>query len=435
MKRIIDLSLEELRGKKLLAAVSGGADSMCLLHLLWSRGFDVTAAHFEHGIRGEESLRDAAFVRDYCVEKGIPFVISRADVPAYAKEKGLGLEQAARELRYAFLEETAARLDAERILTAHTLDDNAETLLFNLTRGSGTAGLMGIPKERGPILRPLLGVARAEILAYLEENGVPHVEDSTNETDDYTRNLLRHRVIPVLKAINPRFPEAAARAAFLAERDEALLSSLAEDFLRREYKDGAIALPALRAEHPAVASRVVRALIPGLSMAQVEDVLAFLEGSEYALLDLPGRTLRREQGRLFLDPGRCAPLPARPLVPGETLELKEASLLVTAEIVRYRGEIHDLFKTSFLKCEIVFPDLLCSGRLPGDSIRPVGRGCTKKLSALFKEAGYTQSERDMTPVIRDSAGPLWVRGLALAERAVPKNGDRALKISFSEIES
>ena len=99
----------------------------------------------------------------------------------------------------------------------------------------------------------------------------------------------------------------------------------------------------------------------------------------------------------------------------------------------YGGEIHDLFKTSYLKCEILCPDLLCSGRLPGDSIRPAGRGCTKKLSALFKEAGYTRAERDRTPVIRDDTGPLWVRGLALAERALPCPGERALKISFSEL--
>lgn len=405
---------------------------MCLLHLLLGGGFDVTAAHFEHGIRGAESLRDAAFVERWCRERGIPFVLGRGDAPAYAAEKGLSLEQAARELRYAFLTETAEARGAELILTAHTLDDNAETLLFNLVRGSGTAGLAGIPKRRGSILRPLLGVSRAEIEAYLRENAVPHVEDSTNETDDYTRNLLRHRVLPVLEEINPRFPEAAARAAALAARDEEFLGTLAEDFLTRELREDSVPLAALCALHPAVASRVVRRLVPGLSMARVEDVLNFAGGSEYGLLDLPGRTLRREQGRLYLSPAAGTALPPRPLTAGGTLALPEAGLRVSAEIVCYRGEIHDLFKTSFVKYEMIHPDLLCTSRQPGDQIRPVGRGCAKSFKALFQEAGVEIARRASIPVIRDEAGPLLLYGVALDERALPVPGEKAWKLCFSE---
>ena len=126
---MIDLDLTSLRGKKLLAAVSGGADSMCLLHLLHAGGFDVTAAHFEHGIRGEESLRDAAFVEGFCREQGIPFVMGRGDVPAYAAEHGQSLEEAGRELRYAFLARKAEELGCDYIVTAHTRDDLAETLI------------------------------------------------------------------------------------------------------------------------------------------------------------------------------------------------------------------------------------------------------------------------------------------------------------------
>ncbi len=434
VKTSIDLDFAALAGRKLLCAVSGGADSMCLLHLLWAGGFDVCAAHFEHGIRGAESLRDAAFVEAWCRERGIPCAVGHGDAPALAAGKGMSLEQAARELRYAFLEETADRIGADLILTAHTLDDNAETLLFNLVRGSGTAGLCGIPKRRGRILRPLLQVPRREIEAYLAANAVPHMEDSTNAVDEYTRNLLRHRVMPMLRDINPRFPEAAARAADLAARDEDYLSGLAGEFLRQNPCGESIPLAALRALHPAVASRVIRGLLPGLSMERCDAVLTFARGSEFGLLELPGRTLRREQGRLWLDPPADGPsLPARALIPGVPLELPEAGLCVTAEEVLYRGEIHDLFKTSYLKCEIVVPDLLCGGRLPGDRIRPVGRGCSKKLSALFKEAGMTRQQRDLCPVIRDAAGPLWVHGLALDERAAPAVGERAYKISFTEI--
>ncbi len=418
------------RGEKLLCAVSGGADSMCLLHLLFSGGYDVTAAHFEHGIRGEESLRDAAFVEGWCREHGVPFVLGHGDAPQYASAHGLSLEEAARELRYSFLFKTAQELGAARILTAHNRDDNAETLLFNLTRGSGAAGLSGIPRKRGLILRPLLGTGRDEIEAYLHENRVPHVEDSTNGSDDYTRNLIRHHLVPLLQEINPRFSEAAARTASLLDRDEDFLSGLAADFLARELKDGSLPLAALKALHPAVASRAVRRLFPGLSMERCEAVLDFCRDSEYGLLELPGHTLRREQGRLYLTPGEEVLIQTRRLRPGESAEIPELGLCVSCALCRYHGEIHDLFKTSYLKYEIVSTGLFLTGRRPGDTIRPKGRGVSKKLSALFKEAGYTRARRDACLILRDENGPLLVRGLAIDERAAPEIGDEAVRVSF-----
>ena len=418
---------------RVLCAVSGGADSMCLLHLLWSRGYAVTAAHFEHGIRGAESLRDAAFVESWCREHGVPFLLGHSDAPAYAAQNGMSLEEAARKLRYDFLYETAEAVGADLILTAHNLDDNAETILFNLTRGSGTPGLRGIPQSRGMILRPLLHVSRAEIEAYLTENNVPHVEDSTNKSDDYTRNLIRHRIMPLLLKINPRFSEAAERTAFLAARDEDCLSQMAAAFIGRELKDGSFSLEAFNALHPAIASRAVRLLFPGLSMERTEAVLDFARSSEYGLLELPGHILRREQGRLYLNRSSDFAFPDRRLVPGEPLEIPELGLRIETQECVYRGEIHDLFKTFYLKYEIVSTDLLCTGRRPGDSIRPLGRGVRKRLSALFKEAGFTRERRDQCLILRDGNGPLLVRGLALDERASPQKGERAIKITIREI--
>ena len=430
----IDFDRAPLTGKKLLCAVSGGADSMCLLHLLHSGGFDVSAAHFEHGIRGEESLRDAAFVEAFCREQGIPFVLGRGDVPARAAEHGQSLEEAARELRYAFLEREADALGCDCIVTAHTRDDLAETLLFNLARGSGPAGLRGIPRERGRILRPLLGVSRAEIEAYLEENHVPHVEDSTNESDNYARNLIRHRAVPALREINPRFDEAAARAARLLARDEDYFRAEAARFLEKNYRDDSLPLSALAALHPALASRVLRSLLPGLSALHVDRILAFLSGTEYALLELPGHVLRRERGRLYFTPDEHPLLPPRRLIPGVPLFLPEAGLSVLAEKVPYAGEIHDLFKTSYLKYEMISTDLFCTGRLPGDRLRPLGRGCSKTLRALFAEGGHSRAARDTTPVLRNASGPLLVYGLALDEGAAPEAGEMALRITFSKLQ-
>ena len=163
-------------GSRVLCALSGGADSVCLLHLLTKaareRELTVFAAHCEHGLRGEESLRDMDFVRALCDSLSVPLTVKRVDVPAYAAANGLGTEEAARQLRYAFLEESADALGCDRIATAHNAGDRSETMLMNLCRGSGAAGLRGIPRQRGRIVRPLLDAERREILAYLAENGL-----------------------------------------------------------------------------------------------------------------------------------------------------------------------------------------------------------------------------------------------------------------------
>ena len=431
----IDFAGELRDAPGVVCAVSGGADSMCLLHLLSSLGCRVCAAHYEHGIRGEEALRDAAFVEGFCRERGIPCVIEHGDVPAWAAAEGLGLEEAARTLRYDFLQRTAEARGATLIATAHTRDDQAETLLLRLARGTGSAGLRGIPARRGNIVRPLLSVSRREIVAYLLENGIPHVEDSTNSDEAYSRNLIRRRVVPALLELNPRFPEAAARTAALAARDEEYLTARAADFLAAHPLDDGMDAAALRALHPAVSSRVLRLLAPGLTLFHTEQALAFLEGADPALLELPGLTLRLERGRLYLGRDEGDALPDRPLIPGQRLALPEAGLVLESEICRYAGEVNDLFKTSFIKYEMIVPDLLCTGRRPGDRLHPQGRGCGKSLKALLTERGVPLGERRRIPVIRDALGPLLVYGLAADERAKAEPGEQVLKISFRPLEA
>jgi tRNA(Ile)-lysidine synthase len=191
------------KGGTILAAVSGGADSMCLLHVLinLSARYDlrIEAAHFNHMLRGDESDRDERFVLGECEKLGVPCHVGRGDVSAYARESGMGTEEAGRKLRYDFFYETAKKIGASRIATAHNGDDNCETVIMNMLRGTGLTGLCGIPPVRGIVIRPLLTVTRSGIEEYLRENNIPHVEDSTNRSDDYTRNRIRHRVIPALR--------------------------------------------------------------------------------------------------------------------------------------------------------------------------------------------------------------------------------------------
>lgn len=202
-----DTVLKELpENSSITVGLSGGADSVCLLMLLCELsaeyGYTLSAVHVNHCLRGAESDRDEQFCRSLCERLNVPLAVSRVDVKCHSEKTGKSTEAAARELRYEALERAA---DGGFIATAHNLNDNAETVIFNMTRGTGLKGLCGIPKRRGNIIRPLLGVSRAEIEEYLDEKGQTYVTDSTNLTDDYSRNKIRHSVIPVLCGINRAF--------------------------------------------------------------------------------------------------------------------------------------------------------------------------------------------------------------------------------------
>lgn len=425
--------------RRVLCAVSGGADSVCLLHLLWANrdrlGLELCAAHFEHGIRGGESRRDAEFVEKLCRELGVELYMKSGDTPAYAQEMGMGMEEAARELRYAFFDEAAAAMACDIIATAHNADDNAETMLFNLARGSGSRGLAGIPVQRGRIIRPLLSVTRQEIEAYLSDNAIEHITDSTNLSDDYSRNLIRHQVVPVLKKINPRFAETAGRSAALLRQDEECLDAMARSFIEENLSEGGVDCGALLSLHEALSSRVLRALCPqSLSAAHVAALMELAAGGGLGYCDVPGLRVRREQGQLFFETEEKAMLPEVALHAGTSVCLGPAGIELKIEEDVYQGEIHGLFKTYLVKCESICGQLICSSRRPGDKISPQGRNCTKSLKSIFVEKKMTQRQRDLCPVIRDDKGVLILLGHAVDRRCCPEKGDRVLRIEVKNLE-
>lgn len=421
-----------------LAAVSGGADSVCMLHLLVRRaeetGMRVCAAHYEHGIRGAEALRDAAFVERLCRGLGVELAVEHGDVPAYAAAHRLGTEEAARELRYKFLAAAAARMGCRYIATAHNADDNAETVVFNLARGSGMKGLCGIPPQRDGVIRPLLAVTRAEIEAYLAANALDHVEDSTNARDEYSRNLIRHAVMPPLRRINPGFAAACARTAELLRRDEDFIDGAVRRFLAEHFDGESVDAAALAALHPAVSSRAVRALWErSLDMAHVDALLALAGGEGLGYADLPGGRVRREQGRLYFTAQEKTAIEERAITPGETLDVPEAGIRLRSFFTVYTGEIYGLFKTYCFRCESIYGNVRCTGRQPGDRFSPAGRGCTKSLKSLFTERHMTQRQRDTTVVIRDEKGIAAVVGFGTDERCIPRAGDKILCIQIEKL--
>ena len=418
----------------ILCAVSGGADSMYLLCRLRELGYPVAAAHFNHGLRGPEADRDEAFVRDFCAARDIPFAAEKGDVRAFAARERLGLEEAGRRLRYAFLQRTADTLGAAVIATAHTADDNAETLLLHLARGAGLRGLGGIPPCRGRLVRPMLAVTRWEIEAYLRENRIPHVEDATNREDDHARNRVRHRAVPALETVNPAFASAAGQTAWLLRQDEAFLEGLARDFLGANADETSIDVKALLAQPWPIASRAVR-LMAGreLSLTHVQAVLRAARGGGAA--DVPGLRVAAGGGRLTFGAEDAPRLRSRRLtVPGRT-EVPEAGLaVIAAKFTHCTEDVHKSYNIFSFQCENIYGSITITGRRPGDRFRPAGRNCTKTLKQLFLEAGIPAWRRNAVPVLRDERGILGVLGLGADERVCAAPGDREiLRIEFRHL--
>ena len=231
------------KNRPVLAAVSGGLDSMCLLHFLRGEGYDVSCAHFNHQLRGEEAARDEDFVRAWCEKEGIPFYLGTGDVRAHARATGKSEEEAARDLRYAFLRETAQMLGAQ-IALAHHADDNAETVLLNFVRGTDLRGLCGMRPKQGDIVRPFLEQTREELVTYARAHNIPHVEDHTNaDPNAAARNYLRLEILPRLRELNPRAPQhIATTARSLTALDDALEQAAEAALSHAKAQDGGISL-------------------------------------------------------------------------------------------------------------------------------------------------------------------------------------------------
>ena len=404
---------------------------MYLLCRLSELGYPVAAAHFNHGLRGAEADRDEAFVRRFCEQRGIPFVSEKADVAAYAARQRVGVEEAARALRYAFLEKAADVLSAEVIATAHTADDNAETILMRLARGAGLHGLGGIPPVRGRIVRPMLETSRAEVETYLREHNIPHVEDSTNAEDAYMRNRIRHTVIPALREENPAFTAAVSRTASLLRRDEEYLEEITGRFLAENADETSIRASALCGQPWPVASRAIRRMAGPVSAEQTEAILR--AAREGGMVDVTGMRVGKTGDRLVFDAAAWETIKPRLLAPGEAFLIPEAGLFVRCEkIAAASAVVYNSFNTFFFPCANIYGNIYVNSRRPGDRLRLPGRGCTKTLKSLFQERNIPAWERNAVPVLRDDAGLLGVYGIGPAERAIVgagENGD-ALKIEF-----
>ena len=388
------------RGETVVCAVSGGLDSMCLLDLLVRRCGEahVIAAHFNHQLRPAAD-RDEAFVRAYCGERGVPFQAGRGDVKTLAKAEGLSLEEAARNLRYAFLRQTAAP-GAKRIYTAHHADDNAETILMNLVRGTGLAGLAGIPPCQNGIVRPLLDVTRAELAEYAAARGIPHVEDETNaDPDAAARNFLRLQVMPLLKELNPRAVEHIAQTAAQARPVDRYLDDQARRaFVGLGTGPGWVSFPweSLRLAPLPLQPRLLLLLLEQMEVGRKDfgavHFNAVLRLENEHSIDLPhGIVARRERGRLFLTRRRTPPAQA-PLEQGTPLAWGGCTLTL---LDRREGE----------GLALRLPDRGEGGTLtvapapPGARLTLPGAKGSRSVKRLCLDKHISLEERDRLPAI------------------------------------
>ncbi len=427
-----------------LCAVSGGADSMCLLHFLNSlgreRGFSVTAAHYNHHLRGEESMRDAAFVSDWCGRVGIPCVMGEGDVAAAAQQQNRGVEETARTMRYAFLDATAKECGAAGIATAHHAADNVETVLLHLIRGTGLRGLCGIPPVRGSLIRPLLTTEKSDILAYLEQHSIPFVTDSSNDDLTYTRNRLRHEIIPLLCQLNPNLSGTIAGGLSTLRRDEDYLSALAATALASGVlTENTFTVPAasIAVLPDAVAPRAARLLLEQLHIyrctaAHLDAIVALARSSAPSgETALPGGvTARRVYGDLTLSAEDVcltfAPLPLS--MPGDTT-VGETGWSVSCR--RMQQQERSKPGTIYLRCDSLQGNLYLRPRQPGDAITLPGR-CTKRLKNLFIDDKVPRWQREKIPVLCDGTGVVAVAGYGGDARCLAKVGDPAWEVIFTQ---
>lgn len=443
---VLDTIRETVQREKLLfgadtvvCALSGGADSVCLAHAMLTLapewGVKVECAHFNHLLRGAESERDEAFVREWCEARGVKLSVERGDAAAYAAEKHLSIETAARELRYAFFNRLG---DAKtRIATAHQADDQAETLLLHLARGSGLKGLCGIPPVRGRFIRPLLDVTRDEVLDYLTRNGLDHVEDSTNALDAAARNRLRHAVLPVLKELNPDFSRTVGRTVRLLREDEAALDEMAAELLIHTDDGLRLSATALISSPKPLASRAVRLAAAEWDCfpaeTHVRQVLALAESrNPSAAVPLPGGlTAARRYDEIAIEPAsELQGFAERTLAFGAWTEIPELDVQIWYGDPSECGKIYGKFTTWFFKKERICGNITVRPRAAGDLLRLPGRP-GKTLKKWMNENRIPAKQRGRLPVFADGAGVLAALGVGADVRAgtEPASADAVIIVS------
>lgn len=421
-------------GEKVLVAVSGGPDSVAMLHALLAHssefGFEVHAAHLNHGIRGEASDLDAEFVRSLAHNLGVPVTIEKADVPALREAMRVGEEEAAREARYEFLRRAAREIGAGRIAVGHTADDRAESVLLNVIRGTGVEGLGSIRPARGEIVRPMIDAWRSDVEVYIRQHALPFRIDESNLDTTYTRNRIRRELIPLIeREYNPRARSALVRLARIAASESDLAEEMTQSAIRHISYRGALDAGLLIDLPEALHYGVVRAEILRLkgdlkdvAFEQVERVIEALHSGEDFTIALPsGAIYATRRGDLFRvwrreEEAEIEPFEIELAVPGRTV-IPRLGVAIDAEMIERPGPVKMPRDAVLIDADAVAGPLRARNVRPGDRIVPFGMTGSKKLQDVFVDRKVARPERARAVVVEDDKRILWVVGVVASEAA------------------
>ena len=439
----------------ILLGLSGGADSSALLHLLCGyaskAGASIFAAHLNHGIRtedyGNEADRDEEFCRELCQRLGVELFVKRLDIPEMAAKSGRSLESEAREARYEFFSEIMREKGIKILATAHNADDNLETQIYNISRGCGIEGLVGIPEVRplesvdgGIVIRPILSAEKREILEYCKTNSIPYVTDSTNNEDEYTRNAIRHRIIPILEEMVPHVKRSSQKLSATAGEDADFILSTARQIVSEN--GDSISARTLSSLHPSVAKRVIKLMYEQISGATLEyvhilSVLSLLDTDKNgASVSLPDRICAK-----LIDGSLCFKADARESAEPTAYSLELSRGFNKIEGTRFVILISDtkpedkingysLYASTKIKEEAA-RSLYATSRQAGMTI--TDGGINKKIKKLMCDKKVPLYDRDTLPLLCSGNELVYAPLCATCDSAKPHGGDKIIHIGIYQI--
>lgn len=444
-------------GENILIGVSGGHDSVALLHILREiskdRGYRLHIAHVNHGVRGAEADGDEDYVRKLAETYGFPFYVKKADMNRYAKERGLSSEEAGREIRYSFFREILKnKLKSGKIAVAHNKNDQAETVIMRIMRGTGIDGLKGMDFANGDIARPLLDIARSEIEMYCEEKGLEPRVDRTNFENIYSRNKVRLELIPYIESnFNPNITETLCRMSEVARRDSEFLQSFSEEEYARtsvREKNDAVVLDngKFKSLDIAIRHRVARLAVlkvlgnlEGLEEKHLRVLAEFSDsaGTGKSIDLFKGIKARLIYGQLHIEKSEKKPgiRYNYKVEIGERLEIKEIGAVLDSRVVGVESiekADKDAF-SSFFDYDKISGDIFLRNRLPGDKVKFLGMNGRKKLKDYFIDEKIPRDERERVPLLEVDGEIAWIVGHRSTGKAkVTPETKRVLVLEYLE---
>lgn len=389
-------------GDKIVAAVSGGADSMAMLNFLISvrdrYKLEIIAAHMEHGIRGQESVEDAEFVKRYCNINNVEFIVKHINAYAEAEKAALSVEEYARNKRYEFF----YSIPCDKIATAHNLSDNAETVLFRLIRGTGLKGMCGIPPVRDKIIRPFIEISSDEIRAFCRDNDIPYRIDSTNSRNDYSRNIIRNEIIPLFNSINSASEALICSFINTACEDYAFINNASNEAYKVCYFDNKLLIEKLKNYDISLVKRII---VKYFNSNNIELDKMHLD-NVCKLIRQPSRVQIRSN--IFA-------VSNKKYLRLAVFDDNTNNVKLIKEVLNI-NEFNAQNVDFYCDCDKIIGSVTFRKRLPGDAVRPVGRGCTKTVKKLFNELDIPVEKRDALCIVCDDIGIIGIVGICTDER-------------------